>query len=111
MELFPVYTITLKSGLTDKTVKVYNSRASKVLQLRDDCLKLTGDDFSGLQIDEGKGDDNRRVICKSGRCRVNNYEISLYGVPPKPDEVIVNSEANYNKSKSCEWFDGSWFLE
>ncbi len=104
-ELFPVYTITMKSGLGDKTVKVYNDDKAKTLQVKDSCLKLTAGDFSGLQIDEGVGNDNRRIICESGRCDEDNYEISLFGQPPTPNRVIFSSGAEYNKSKSCEWFD------
>lgn len=107
-ELFPVYTITMKSGLADKTLKVYNDDKAKTLQVEGSCLKLTQDDFSGLQIDEGVGDENRRVLCESGRCAEDNYEISLYGQPPAPNSVIFNSGAEYNKSKSCEWFNAWW---
>ena len=106
MELFPVYTITLKSELSGRTVKVYNDDKARTLQAKDSCLKLTNKDFSSFQIDVGQGDENRQVMCDE--CKENNYEISLHGQPPTPDEVILSSETEYNKSKSCEWFDTKW---
>ena len=102
-ELFNVYTITLKAALTGKTVKITSDGdRAKVLQGKDSCFKLTELDFP-VQIDEGKEvNTNRRVLC--GSCEIGNYEVGIYGRPPSPDSVVLNSNAEYNKSKSCKWF-------
>ena len=104
VELFNVYTITLKAELDEQKVVIWQDQKDaaepKILQTKDSCVRISENSFFDFQVSLREGDKDK-FLCTD--CKEGNYEIDKFGQLPNPDSILFK-ESDYNRSKSCVWF-------